>query len=170
MTTEESERYDSLKPGQEFCPHCGVPFRPSFEASPVECADVERMGNSIVVGTALATTCTSCEEPIVKIDLSPAQEHKMSADGEHLAYPRVDGLEIAVEIVLEITLQIVLDQTGQEPSEQDREDIRSKLTKEVTNRAGVLRAAAASAKQTGRAFERLLPFASFVQDVIASYK
>ena len=170
MTTEENERHDSLKPGQEFCPHCGVPFRPSFSTSPVSCTDASRVGNPIRVATALATTCTSCEEPIVKLDLSPAQQYALSADGEHLAYPPVDGLEIAVEIVLEITLQIVLDQTGQEPSEQDREDIRSKLTKEVTNRAGALRAAAASAKQTGRALERLLPFASFVQNVIASYK
>ena len=169
MTTEENKKRGSLKPGQELCPHCGVPFRPSFAASRVECPAVERTGNLIVVGTALATTCTSCEEPIVKIDLSPAQEHEMSADGEHLVYPPVDGLEIAVEIVLEITLQIVFDQTGKEPSEQEREHIKSMVAKKVSDTAGALRAAA-YAKRAGRALERLLPIASLVKDVIAYCK
>jgi len=112
---------------KEHCPHCDTPYYPVWTPNALTSPTPDRQ-ESAEIGKITATTCTSCDSPILNLIL-------LGGDGAALAEDRRDQEPKAQQIfppesemVIEIIVQIFIDfehvrrQENREPEMTDHEE------------------------------------------------
>ena len=82
------------------CPHCGVPFPPRWKATPFNALNPSREAEE-TIGSVWATTCMSCDKPIVEFE--PRKKDGPLGDiGRIPLFPvsKEQSINIVIEIIL----------------------------------------------------------------------
>ena len=145
---------------KETCPHCDTPYYPIWTTNALSSVSPSRQ-ETITLGDLGATTCTSCDEPILNLFLLGPVRQKSEGMPEQAVKPqRIFPPES--RIVIEIIVQIFIDfehvrrQEEREPemTDDEEETMRQSYTEFFLS---VLEGARL-ARGTAQVLERFRPF------------
>ena len=112
------------------CPHCNQPYYPQWNPMSIEGPPPNRQGprNAVTVGKMWTTTCTSCDQPIIEIEVLPIVEGVPVSSGDvenDQVFPVEDEIVIAIVVQVFIDLEnLNRSQNGESEMTEKEEDSR----------------------------------------------